>query len=228
MQETDPQTINFPGILASSVHDMKNSLSTLMTLIARLEKMYPDAKPPEFRQLQFEANRMNNSLVQLLILYKIESSRFSLSIDAHPAQDIIHDIMTQQSALLSLSPVRLLNECPADLMCYCDNALISSAIGTIVNNAHRYCREKILLSAAQKDDHVVFCVEDDGAGYPDQFVSAEAGASIPFEPGTGSTGLGLYFAATLAQMHTNGAQRGFTKIDNNSRFGGARFSLYLP
>jgi len=229
MQKTEPHTFNFPGILASSVHDMKNSLSTLMTLIARLENMYPDAKPPEFRQLQFEANRMNSSLLQLLTLYKIESSRFSLSIDAYPAQDIIHDVMMQQSALLSLSPIRLINDCPVELMCYCDNALISSAIGSIVNNAQRYCRDKILLSAAQKEGYVVFCVEDDGQGYPDQFLAGKPGAAhIPFDPSTGSTGLGLFFAATLAQMHMNGARRGFTKIDNNSRFGGARFSLYLP
>lgn len=228
MQETDPHTINFPGILASSVHDMKNSLSTLLSLITRLEKMYPDAKPPEFRQLQFEANRMNSSLLQLLILYKIESSRFSLSIDAYPAQDLIHDIMAQQSALLSLSPIQLLNECPSDLICYCDNALISSAIGTIVNNAQRYCRNKILLSAAQNDGYTVFCVEDDGQGYPDRFLLAKSGANIPFDPSTGNTGLGLFFAATLAQLHTNGDHKGFITIDNDSRFGGARFSLYLP
>ena len=227
MQDTSPLAINFPAILASSVHDMKNSLSTLMALLARLEITYPDVKPPEFEQLQFEANRMNSSLMQLLILYKIESSRFSLTIDAYPAQDIIHDVMAQQSALLSLSPVQLITECPDDLTCYCDNTLISNAIGTIVNNAQRYCQGKILLSATQEGRYVVFSVEDDGAGYPDQFLS-EPGADTPFDPGTGSTGLGLFFAATLAQMHTNGEHRGFIKIGNNSQFGGARFSLYLP
>ena len=41
-------------------------------------------------------------------------------------------------------------------------------------------------------------------------------------------GLGLFFAATLAQMHINGEQRGYIEIDNNSHLGGARFSLYLP
>jgi signal transduction histidine kinase len=227
MQDSKAIAINFPAILASSVHDMKNSLGTLMALISQLEKMYPEARPPEFEQLQFEANRMNSSILQLLILYKIESSRFSLSIDAYPALDIIQDVMAQQTAMRSLTPIRLVSECPEDLICYCDNTLIGNVIGTIVNNAQRYCRSKILLSAAQEAHYVVLRVEDDGAGYPDGFVT-EPGANMSFDPGTGSTGLGLFFAATLAQMHTNGEHRGYIEIDNNSRLGGARFSLYLP
>jgi K+-sensing histidine kinase KdpD len=228
MPDINQRPINFPAILASSVHDMKNSLSTLLTLVNHLEQAYPGVKPPEFEHLQFEANRMNSSLMQLLILYKIDSSLFSLSIDAYPAQDIIYDVMTQQSVLQSLSSARLSSECPDDLLCYCDNTLIGNALGTIVNNAQRYCQHKILLSATREDFYVVFSVEDDGAGYPAQFLAADAPANAAFDPSTGSTGLGLFFAATLAQMHVNGEHRGFIKTDNNSRFGGARFSLYLP
>lgn len=228
MPDTHLLTVNFPVLLASSIHDMKNSLSTIRTLIAQLKKACPDANPREFEQLEFEANRMNNCLMQLLILYKIDLSLFNLSIDEHAVTEVLDDVMAQQSVLLSLSDIKLVADCPKDLFCYCDSTLIVNAISTLVNNAQRYCHGQILLTAIQESDYVVFCIEDDGAGYPENFVSSDPKQTTPINLTTGSTGLGLVFVATIAQMHTNGDKHGFIKTDNNSRLGGARFRLYLP
>jgi signal transduction histidine kinase len=221
-------SIDFPAILASSVHDIKNSLITLRALISQLENTYQNPKPHEFQHLEFESNRMNNSLMQLLILYKIDLSQFNPTIDEHSAIDILEDIIAQQSTLLSLSDIQLTTECNDDLFCYCDQSLISNAISTLVNNAQRYCNNKILLSAAQEDDYVVFCIEDDGAGYPENFLSFNPQKNTQIDMATGNTGLGLFFAETIAKLHTNGDKHGFIKAENTSRFGGAKFSLYLP
>lgn len=221
-------SIDFPAILASSVHDIKNSLITLRALISHLENTYQNPKPREFQHLEFESNRMNNSLMQLLILYKIDLSQFNLTIDEHSAIDILEDIIAQQSTLLSLSDIQLTTECDDDLFCYCDQSLISNAVSTLVNNSQRYCNNKILLSATQEDDYVVFCIEDDGAGYPENFLSFNPQKNTRIDMATGNTGLGLFFAETIAKLHTNGDKHGFIKAENNSRFGGAKFSLYLP
>lgn len=221
-------SINFPAILASSVHDIKNSLTTLRTLLSQLENIYQGPRPIEFRQLEFETNRMNNSLMQLLTLYKIDLSQFSLAIDEHSADDILEDIVAQQSTLLSLGNIELITECHDDLFCYCDSSLISNALCTLVNNAQRYCFKKISLSAAQEDDYVVFCIEDDGKGYPESFLSADYKQLPQADLASGNTGLGLFFAETIAQLHIQADKQGFIVTDNNSRFGGARFKLYLP
>jgi K+-sensing histidine kinase KdpD len=221
-------SIGFPAILASSVHDIKNSLTALRALLGQLENIYQDPKPTEFRQLEFETNRMNNSLMQLLTLYKIDLSQFSLAIDEHSASDILEDIVAQQSTLLALSNIELTTECHDDVFCYCDNALISNALCTLVNNAQRYCMSKILLSVAQEDDYVVFSIEDDGKGYPANLLSSDYKQIPQVDLASGNTGLGLFFAETLANLHAQGDKRGFIITDNNSRFGGARFKLYLP
>lgn len=227
MSDSTTPAVHFPAILASSVHDMKNSLSNLRALINQLESQYPDNKPPEFKLLEFESNRLNNSLMQLLTLYKIEASQFNVSIDEYSVRDILDEIVAQQSSLLALSKIKLVAECDNDLYCFCDSTMISNAISTLVNNAQRYCRSKILLSAKQEDDYVVFYIEDDGAGYPQHFL-ADTQKYYGIDLATGNTGLGLFFVATIAKMHRNGDKLGFIKTDNDSHLGGARFSLYLP
>jgi signal transduction histidine kinase len=228
MPNTHILSIGFPAILASSVHDIKNSLTALRALIGQLENIYQDPKPTEFRQLEFESNRMNNSLMQLLTLYKIDLSQFSLAIDEHSAADILEDVVAQQSTLLSLSNIQLITECHGELFCYCDNALISNALCTLVNNAQRYCLSKILLSVDQEDDYIVFCIEDDGKGYPENLISSDYKQLPQTDLATGNTGLGLFFAETIAQLHIKADKCGFITTDNNSQLGGARFKLYLP
>jgi len=228
MTNTHILSIGFPAILASSVHDIKNSLTALRALLSQLETVYQDPKPTEFRQLEFETNRMNNCLMQLLTLYKIDLSQFSLSIDEHSAADILEDVVAQQSTLLSLSNIQLITECHDELFCYCDNALISNALCTLVNNAQRYCQSKVLLSVVQEDDYIVFCIEDDGKGFPENLISSDYKQFPQIDLANGNTGLGLFFTETIAQLHIKGDKRGFIMTDNNSQFGGARFKLYLP
>jgi K+-sensing histidine kinase KdpD len=221
-------SIGFPAILASSVHDIKNSLTTLRALIDQLENTYQDTKPTEFKQLEFETNRMNNCLMQLLTLYKIDVSQLSLAIDEHSAADILEDVVAQQSTLLSLGNIQLITECYDDLFCYCDGALVSNALCTLVNNAQRYSKTKVLLSVTQEDDYIVFCIEDDGRGYPENLISSDYKQLPQTDLANGNTGLGLFFTETIAQLHVQGDKRGFITTDNDSQFGGARFKLYLP
>ena len=221
-------SIGFPAILASSVHDIKNSLTTLRALLSKLEAIHQSPKPNEFKQLEFETNRMNNSLMQLLTLYKIDLSQFSLAIDEHRAADILEDIVAQQSTLLALSNIELITECDSELFCYCDSTLISNALCTLVNNSQRYCLGKVLISVTQEDDYIVFCIEDDGKGYPENLISSDYKQLPQLDVVTGNTGLGLFFAETIAQLHVQGKKRGFIITDNNSQLGGARFKLYLP
>jgi K+-sensing histidine kinase KdpD len=220
--------IDFSALLASSIHDIKNSLGALRALLAQLENIYPDPKPTELKHLNFEANRMNNNLMQLLVLYKIDLSQFSPTIDEHRAGDILEDVVAQQSTLLSLSNIELITQCDNELLCYCDNTLIGNALCTLVNNAQRYCQTKVMLSAVQEDDYIVFSIEDDGDGYPENLISSDYKQLPIIDLASGNTGLGLFFTDTIAKLHAQGEKRGFITTDNDSQFGGARFRLYLP
>jgi signal transduction histidine kinase len=228
MSSLDARHALFPTILASTVHDIKNSLGTLSGLIHELAQKQPQEKSEDFRQLEFEANRINHSLMQLLVMYKIDSNTFSLAIDEHSALDVINEAIAQQDRLSRLNHVVLQVECSDDLFCYCDYQNVSNALGTILNNAQRYTGKAILLSASEENGFVRFCIEDDGEGYPAHLLNADLCNPSTLNWVSGNTGLGLYFVAAIAELHKNKDKQGFVLIDNHSRIGGARFSLFLP
>jgi signal transduction histidine kinase len=222
-------TLNFPAILAFSVHEMKNSLSIINELIHRFTKQDPMKANKELVQLEFEANRMNNHLMQLLILYKIDESKFTPSIDECQAIDILNEVVAQQASLFAINGLELIMDCPDDLVCYCDSNLICNAISTVVNNSQRYAHTKVSLSATlEENGYISFSVEDDGDGYPEHFLRPEVMDNTAVNLNTGSTGLGLFFVSTIAKMHVNGDKKGLIKLKNHCHLGGAKFSLLLP
>ena len=219
---------HFQTILASSIHDIKNSLTMVRELIMQVAAKQQSRKNQDFIQLEFEVNRMNSSLIQLLQLYKIDSDKFSLEIDEYAVTDIFQEIKAQQSPLLKLNKLRFTLDCPENLFCYCDYDHICNALSSILNNAQRYTNSQILLSAYQEQGSVVFCMEDDGEGYPKSMLTVDI-TDLPANKWvSGSTCLGLYFVATIAKLHQSQGRGGFIKIDNNSVLGGARFRLFLP
>lgn len=218
----------FPVILGSTVHDIKNSLGTLLGLIQQLSSKQVQDQADDIRQLEFEANRINHSLMQLLVMYKIDSQKFGLMEDEYAALDLLNEAKAQQDRLSQLQDVEISIDCRDDLLCYCDYQQVSNALGTILNNAQRYSRKKVLISADETEGYIQFCIEDDGAGYPQHLLDADLSNQADLDWVTGNTGLGLYFVAAIAGFHKNRDKSGYVKIDNRSRLGGARFSLYLP
>lgn len=218
----------FPTILASTVHDIKTSLGTLVGLIHHLSLTQSNEQAEDIQQLEFEANRINHSLMQLLVMYKIDSRKFSLNIDEYAAIDLINEAKAQQDGLLQLNNMEVRVECCEDLLCYCDYQQVCNALGNVLNNAYRYMRKSILISAQKEDGYTKFCIEDDGEGYPELLLSADLSNPADLDWVSGNTGLGLHFVAAIAGFHKNRDKVGFVKIDNRSRLGGARFCMFLP
>ncbi len=218
----------FPTILASTVHDIKNSLSTLMELIHQLPSPPSPNDVTGVRQLEFEANRINHSLMQLLVMYKIDSQKFSLAVEEYPAIDIINEALAQQERLLQLKLNEVSVSCDDDLMGYCDYQQVTNALGSILNNAQRYALHALRISASQENGYLKFCIEDDGEGYPEHLLNADLSDPSSLDWVNGNTGLGLYFVAAIASYHKDKGKAGFVQIDNASRLGGARFCLFLP
>ncbi|MDO8845227.1 sensor histidine kinase KdpD [Methylicorpusculum sp.] len=221
------QEAKFSDILASSVHDLKNSLQIVRSLIKTLALEYANLERPEFRVLDFETARMNSCVMQLLILYRLDASHFKPLLEECRVLDILEEVGCQQSLQIQLRQISFTVECCDDLFCFCEDTLINTVLVSIVNNALRYCRQAIRLSGRQQDDYVCLCIEDDGPGFSSGIMAGTQGVKSS-ELEKGNTGLGLHFASTIAELHSQGQRRGFVVIDNESTLGGARFSLFLP
>lgn len=221
------QDAKFSHILASSVHDLKNSLQTVRSLIRTLALEQANSEKTEFRILDLETARMNSCVMQLLILYRLGESHFKPLFEECRVLDILEEVGYQQSLQIQLRQISLTVECSDDLFCFCDDTLINTVLVSIVNNALRYCRQAIRLSGRQQGDYVCLCIEDDGPGFSSGIMTGTQEVKIS-ELEKGNTGLGLHFASTIAELHSQGQRNGFIGLDNGSTLGGARFSLFLP
>ncbi|MEE9397446.1 MAG: HAMP domain-containing sensor histidine kinase [Methylococcales bacterium] len=221
-------SIDFSTILATSIHDMKNSLGIMTGLVQRKLNEQSPPYDPDIVQLEFEANRLSNSLMQLLVLYKIESERFMLSLDEYPANDLLEDIVAQNRPLLDGKGIDLEVDCDADILVYCDFGLVCSIFNNLLNNAVRYTAHRIRLSAVRKSAYSVLTIEDDGGGYPESILNRTFLDQSGIDFYTGNTGLGLLFASHIAALHKGNGTEGYINLANEGRYGGACFSLFLP
>ncbi|HPL97193.1 MAG TPA: HAMP domain-containing sensor histidine kinase [Smithellaceae bacterium] len=228
------QSISFTDILAMTLHDTKNSLGILFNnledIIAgcRAENC---AKYSEFYLLQYEIQRLNNSLIRLLSLYKAEKSQLAANIDYHAASDLLEEIAASHEILLASRGIKLFTQSADDLFWAFDRSLIEGVIDNVINNAFRYAKTAVKISALEENEYFVLKIEDDGAGYPPGMLFNEEKQpdfkqEVDFK--TGSTGLGLYFSMMVADLHVNREKRGFISIANGGSLGGGAFSIYLP
>ncbi len=220
----------FYDILASIIHDMKNSLGMVLNRLDEIVDELPDDinKSVKIASIQQEAKRLNNNLIELLTLYRMENERISPVIDEVDVEDFLLEIVAENQSAVDSSKINLSCECDEDLSGYFDEGLVRGIINNLIGNALRYTESKIEISAVEKDGYLVLSVEDDGAGFTDAMLEAQQFDTINNEIGDGRTLLGIHFANMIAQMHHNKDKKGFIRLSNNNKYKGGCFSIYLP
>ncbi|HUH67166.1 MAG TPA: HAMP domain-containing sensor histidine kinase [Syntrophales bacterium] len=226
--------MDFSDILASTLHDTKNSMgmlfNTLEEVIGRCKEQDCEAYQG-FYTLQYEVKRINNNLIRLLSLYKASRDQFQINVDYYSVPEFVEDVIMQNEPVLTSKGINVEVECPDDLFWTFDPGLVAGVLDNILNNAFRYTRKKLQVSAKKESGYLFICIEDDGSGYPECML-VEMGKDGHFKKNvnfdTGSTGLGLYFAMLVAKSHTNENKKGYISITNGGKYGGGVFTIAIP
>jgi K+-sensing histidine kinase KdpD len=225
------EPLDFSLILASSVHDMKNSVGMLLASLEEFIHDTADQLPRENKHLatlQYEASRINGELVQLLSVYRMQGNRLPVHIEENYPSDMLDDQVARNDMLLQMRGVTIEIDCDHDLRWYYDNELVGGVIHNVIVNCARYTREKIKISVSRQEDELCIAVADDGGGYPSDMIENPLVNDDRVDFQTGSTHLGLFFAASVAGMHRQNQRRGRIQLKNNGMLGGGEFRLYLP
>jgi len=232
--EDAPNTLDFSAIIASSVHDMKNSIQLLLGTLDEVIDELPGGTPAHARILRAEAEgrRVNDHLVQLLTLYKLGNTQQGLCPEEHDVAEFLEELYIENREVLALRNIELVIDCDDYLQWFFDRELLKGVVNNLITNAQQYTKDKILLSAAVDEKRLLLTVDDNGPGYPEA-MQKRYGATKDITPrdntaNTGGTGLGLFFSATIVHMHTNRNQRGYLQTSNDGIDGGARCSISLP
>jgi two-component system sensor histidine kinase SenX3 len=227
------EEINFTDFIASSIHDMKNSLniqvSSLESIALECRQRGDQETFEKLGLMIYEANRMNANLIQLLSLYKFGQSSYPMDIVEQPVADVIEEAMLQNKTLMEFKGLEVSVDCDPDCYWYIDRDLVTGILVNALNNAYKYTDKKIRVAAQVVDRMLELRVEDDGRGYPpnmlhDGAVTAHKGINFF----SGSTGLGFHFAARAAAMHKTSQGQGTLTIENGGHFGGGCFVVRLP
>lgn len=220
---------DFSMLLASSVHDMKNSLGMLLSSLNELMEQHPassDEHQKHYGTLQGEASRINNDLVQLLGLYRLENDKLSVHQNEVLVLDFLEQQIVRNELLFQARNVLVEVHCEPDLMWFFDDELISGVMNNIIVNAVKYTSSKVLISASMKDGGLWISIEDDGTGYPEVMLDSNTATDQGIDFNSGSTKLGLFFADRIARLHINKEVCGYTQLSNTES--GGCFSLFLP
>lgn len=113
--------------------------------------------------------------------------------------------------------VRLDDQLTADM----DPADLAEALGNVLDNATRFARGVIRVSAAQDEGAVRLVVEDDGPGVEEAALAEIAGRGVHLGDGEGS-GLGLAISADVLAAYGGGLS--FAR----SALGGLKVTLSMP
>ncbi len=229
------EKLDFSTILASSVHDMKNSLAMLLGSLSDISSECQARScsiKSTLSRIQHEGQRVNHDLIQLLTLYKIDKSQYYLNIEEINIYDYLEEISLEYKYIFNDRGIDISLQCDETLYGFFDADLVSGVLKTIINNAYQYTNDKILISAESIDGFIKLTITDNGKGYPPHMLFDQAIHKTASHFGSGSTGLGLYFSSQVAGLHRNKKKYGYIRITNttnsNVALKGGCFSIFLP
>jgi len=224
-------SVDFSLVLASSVHDMKNSIGMLVASLESFIEEFPpvnDRQTKHFNTLHYEASRINAELVQLLTIYRMQNDHLPLRVDQHYVIDVLEDQLARNHSLLESRNIHPRLECDDSLEWFFDADLVGCVVQNVIVNCSRYTRGELLVRATVEQDFLRITVADDGGGYPPSMLESPSTFVNKAEVNEGSTHLGLYFAEEIARLHKQKNRVGYIRLENGPPLGGGSFNLFLP
>ncbi|MCJ8311851.1 MAG: HAMP domain-containing histidine kinase [Saccharospirillaceae bacterium] len=227
----DHNNLDLALIMASIVHDVKNSLGLIQHQVESMVPQLHDKNPEiavQLQQLSLEAGRINHGLIHMLGLYRLKEGMLSPCDDECFLMDVLDDVRTKFISSLEVLKIEFtVDQHDPDMIWNFDQTMVDGILSNVITNAIRYTKSKLMLSTYEENGYLVIQIKDDGDGYPENMIQyVQPQTQMNYQ--TGSTGLGLYFSSQIAQMHQVGDKRGYIELSNDKQTGGAIFRLFLP
>jgi len=99
---------------------------------------------------------------------------------------------------------------------------LDEMLGNLLDNACKWCRSRVAVSAAHADGHIVISVDDDGPGLAESMRDVVLQRGVRADEATPGTGLGLAIVRDIAELYG-----GAVSLER-SPDGGCRALLRLP
>jgi len=211
LQRLDEAKSTFVAIAA---HELRTPLTAIVGYLELLSGgdagSLNDAQMDYLRTAEAAAHRLLCITNNLLDVSRLEAGRLELVLQPTDLTALVAAVATEQASLLEAKSQRLSLEAPADLPpALCDAVRAGQIIGNLINNAGKFAPPDttidVRLSVSTEPGYLQVSVMDQGVG-----ISPENHAML-FKPfgrisgvgaaGTDGTGLGLFIARSLVDLH---------------------------
>lgn len=226
-----PGELDFAVVLANAVHDAKNALALIVGALERIaEACDPETFPAhaEVERLRHEGARVNDTLIQLLALYRMRGGSYRAAVRDQDVDECLEECALELGPDLAARGLTLTVAAAGVGEWYFDRELVTSVLRGAIGNAARSARSRVQLRARAVDGWLELRVEDDGPGYPASILAGGPEAVAELGVSREGTGLGLFFASEVAGAHRSKGRAGSIGTRNGGALGGARFTLRLP
>jgi len=200
------------GHVANLAHALKTPLATLsMALAAR------DPDGDLRRQVEDMDRRVRHHLrrARAAALEGSARTRTLLAPRLADLRDALTRLYAEKGVAIELAM-------PDGLVVSCEGQDLDEMLGNLVDNACRWCRGQVRVSAAAEDGSVRVRVEDDGPGLDAEAAAAVMARGRRLDEGVPGHGFGLPITLELAELYGGGLSL------DRSDLGGLRSELRLP
>jgi two-component system sensor histidine kinase KdpD len=193
------------SLLSAISHDLRTPLTAIVGLSSTLAGqavISEQTRGDLIQGIHEEAQHMNSLIINLLDMAKLQSGKVVLSRQWQPIDEVIGSALRIANSLTTKHQVKLNIADNLPLLSF-DAVLIERVLCNLIENAVKYGRDQILISAAVQNDEFVLSVSDNGPGLPDgmsekifeKFTRGEK------ESSTYGVGLGLAICKAIIEAH---------------------------
>lgn len=200
-------------ILGSGVHDAKNQLFRAESLLVQAEAEHGIALGEARFAIELAALRLS----RVLAAYKLQRHVETLSIGMASAGELLEEAVLVNRGHCERLGLEVSAHSTANEPWPLDRELVLDILSNALQNASRFARAQIRISARHDDGFLLLRVEDDGPGF-----------EVPDIARMTRFGVGLFVAHELAALHRRHGRQGRIELHNGGELGGAILDLWLP
>jgi len=210
-------------------HDIKNPVQVILSYADIIqEEADLSAEAQQFlERIKHNAEHILQLVRDFVDVRKIEAGKLLLNRNPMSIQELLGDVVSQQSALAGAKAIHLdltVEGSPAEILA--DRQCVQRALTNLVGNAIKYTPDagSVHVNAHDEDDHLVISVTDTGQGIaadevPHVFEKYRRARSHGAVEGTG---LGLYIVKAIIDAHG-----GDVEVQSTIE-AGSTFTIRLP
>lgn len=221
------------ALLAAISHDVRTPLTALMGLAESLQASQPALAAGQAgmaRSLVEQARALNALVTNLLEMARLQSGAVQLRREWQSVEEVVGSAI--RAAQPALRGSQVVTHLPADLpLVEFDAALMERVLVNLLENAAKYGKPPVEVTARAASDALFITVRDHGTGLPAALSGREDTLFDKFtrgEPESATAGMGLGLAIARAVVEAHHGRIHAANAAPDGAGGGAEFTIHLP